>query len=130
MRASTYGRWDGCGTVGAFRFTGEPPDDLVRDNADRTLGGLGAEDIEIRSLTASPIPGVTAVRGDGYVTVASLRAWAQYSTYVASSDAPGDGRLIQQSITISADRRSGLIEDIAQLSNALQRGFLTGLDGG
>lgn len=100
----------------------------MRDSADRILGDLGAEDIKTQTLAASLIPGTTAVRSDGYVTIAGQRVWVQYSIYVASSTMPSQGRLIQQSILSRAERRPELTEDIAQLCNAVQLAFLNGVD--
>lgn len=123
------GRWDGCETVRVFRFTGEPPGHVIRDSADSTLRGLGAQDIQIRPVSASLVAGVTAVRSDGFLTVAGERVWAQYTTYVASSTLPGQGCLVQQSITINAECHTRFAEDIAQLSNALQCALLAGING-
>jgi hypothetical protein len=39
------GWWDGCETITVFGFTGIPPEDVVRDNADRTVRDLGATGI-------------------------------------------------------------------------------------
>lgn len=122
------GSWEGCDTISVFAFTGAPPQGLVRDNANRTLCELGAEDIETPALAASLIPGVTAVRNSGYVTVASRRVWAQYSTYVAGSEAPGQGMLIEHSLFIESSRRARLTDDITWFSNAVQRAFLTGIE--
>lgn len=113
-----------------FGFTGEPPDAVVRDNADRTLRDLDAEDIQTSTPLASLVPGVTAVRAKGYVVAAGRRVWAQYSTYVVGSTTPSKGRLIQQTILTGADCRDRLAEDIACLSNDLQQALLKAIDGG
>lgn len=119
------GRWEGCETIAVFGFTGEPPEQALRESVARTLHDLGAEDIETHSLAATQIPGVTAARSSGYVTVAGQRFWAQYSTYVADSTAPGNGRLILHSLFIESGCRATLADDIAQLGNAVHHAFLT-----
>lgn len=118
------GRWDGCETITVFGFTGEPPEEVMREHADCTLRGLGADDITTSTPAASLIPGVTAVRGSGYLTAAGRRVWTQHSVYVVGSNAPGEGRLIQHSLFVDASCQARLADDIAQLSNALQRAFL------
>jgi hypothetical protein len=122
------GRWDGCETISIFGFTGDPPAEVVRVNADSTLRDLGAEDIQTQTLAVWLVPRVTAVRSHGYVTAVSQHVWAQYSTYVVSAAAPGEGRLIQQSISISAGCRTTLSEDIAQLGTVLQQAFFTSIE--
>jgi hypothetical protein len=123
------GRWDGCETISVFRFTGTSPDGVVRDNADCTLCDLDAEDITISTPVASIIPGVTAVRCNGYFTAAGQRVWAQYSVYVAGSALPSKGRLIQHSLFVESSCRARLTDDIAQLSNAVQRAFIDSTNG-
>jgi hypothetical protein len=122
------GRWDGCETISAFGFTGNPPGKALRDNADCTLRDLDASEITISTPVAALIAGVTAVRCSGFFTAAGQRIWAQYSTFVAGSTVPGKGRLIQHCLFVDVSSRAKLTEDIAQLSNDLQRAFLNGLD--
>ncbi|MDI3315311.1 MAG: hypothetical protein QJR12_13895 [Mycobacterium sp.] len=122
------GRWDGCDTINVFGFTGESPEEAVWDNADCTLRDLDADDITTSAPAASLIPRVTAVRCSGYFSAAGQRVWAQYSTYVAGSNVSGEGRLIQHSLFIDASCRATLIDDIAQLSNGVQRAFLASID--
>jgi hypothetical protein len=123
------GRWDGCETISVFGFTGEPPEGIVRENADCTLRDLDASDITTHVPLASLIRGMTAVRSSGYFTVAGQRLWAQYSTYVAGSAVTGGGRLLQHSLFIDAACRTTLAADIAELTNAVSRGFVSGIDG-
>ncbi|MBO0885172.1 MAG: hypothetical protein J2P17_33565 [Mycobacterium sp.] len=123
------GRWDGCETISVFRFTGISPDGVVRDNADCTLRDLDAEDITTSTPVASMIPGVTAVRCNGYFTAAGQRVWAQYSIYVVGSAVLGEGRLIQHSLFIESSCRARLTDGIAQLSNAVQRAFIDSING-
>jgi hypothetical protein len=122
------GGWDGCETLSAFAFTGEAPPQVVRDHADSTLRSLGAEHIDTKTAPASVVPGGTAVRSEGLVTIAGRQVWAQHSTYVIGSTAPGRGRLVQQSITISAGYRARFAEDIALLSTTVPRGFFSAVD--
>ena len=111
------GRWDGCETISVFGFTGEPPEEAMRDDADCTLRDLDADDITTSIPAASLIPGVTAVRCSGYFTAAGQRVWAQYSTFVAGFTVSGEGRLIQHSLFVDASCRARLTDDITQLSN-------------
>jgi hypothetical protein len=118
-----------CETISLFGFTGEPPEEAMRDNADCTLRDLDGENITTSTPVTSLIPGVTAVRCSGYFTVAGQRVWAQYSTFAAGSTVSGEGRLLQHSLFVNASCQARLADDIAQLSNDLQRGFLRSIDG-
>lgn len=110
----------GCETIGIFRFTGIPPVDVVRDNADCTLRALHSDNISTQDLAAPPAPGVAAVRSSGYFDTAGLRVWAQYSTYIAGFD----GLLILHNMFIESSCREKLHDDVAQLSNAVHHAFL------
>lgn len=118
------GRWDGCETITVFRFTGMPAIDVVHNNADCTLRDLGADNIITRVLMAPMPAGVTAVRSSGYFRVGGRWVWAQYSTYMAGSDAGGQGRLIQHTVFAEAGSVQRLSDDIARLSNAVHHAFL------
>jgi hypothetical protein len=120
------GGWDGCETISVFRFTGTLPADLVRDNIGCTLRDLHAENMVTITLPAPPEPGVTAARSDGYFNAGGRRIWARYSAYVAGTNTPGQGMLVDQSIFIEARlRRRGLWNDIEQLGNAIHIPSLT-----
>jgi hypothetical protein len=117
------GGWDGCDTISVFAFTGVAPVKVVRDNADCTLRDLDAEGVTTSILATPPTPGVCAVRSSGYFSTAGLWVWAQYSTYLAGSDIPGQGRLIQHSIFIESGCQARLSDDIIQVSNAIHYAF-------
>jgi len=121
------GGWDGCETISVFGFTGIPPEDVVRNNADCTLRDLDAVDVTIHVLNTPPLSGVTAVRSSGYFGTAGLWVWAQYSTYVAGSEEPGQGRLIQHAVFIESGCQAQLGGDISQLSDAIHQAFCTEL---
>jgi hypothetical protein len=118
------GGWDGCDTISVFGFTGVAPVDGVRDNADCTLRDLGAEGVITSILATPPTPGVCAVRSSGYFSTAGLWVWAQYSTYLAGSDASGQGRLIQHNMFIESGCQARLGDDIIQVGNAIHYAFL------
>jgi len=119
--------WDACETISVFEFTGESPEEVVRHNADCTLRALGAEDIQTSTPVASLIPGVTAVRCSGHLTLGEQqRIWAQYSTYITGGGTKG--LLVEHGIFVKTDHQATLAEDIAQLSNAVQRAFLTTIE--
>jgi hypothetical protein len=82
------GRWDGCETITVFGFTGIPPEDVVRNNADRTLRDLAAIGITIQSVDTSALPGAVAVCSSGYFVIAGRWVWAQYSTYASAPPSP------------------------------------------
>jgi hypothetical protein len=123
----THDGGDACETISVFGFTGILPVEAVHDNADRTLRDLHAGDITTQSLAAPPLPGVTAVRSSGYFNTAGLRVWGQYSTYVASSTEPGQGRLILHSVYVGSGCRATLTTDITQLTDSVHHAFLTAL---
>jgi hypothetical protein len=130
-RIAVYGQrsdggWDGCETISVFRFTGTLPADVVRDNADCTLRDLHAKNISTIALPTPPEPGATAVRSDGYFNADGRQIWARYSIYVAGTNTPGQGMLVDQGIFIEPRyRRRGLWNDIEQLGNAIHIPFLT-----
>lgn len=122
------GGWDGCETLSIFQFTGIPPDGVVAESNDCTLRGLEAQGITTYPLSALSIPGVCAVRSSGYFTAAGRRLWAQYSTYIAASHSPGEGRLIAECIFVDADARARLRDDITELSDGVYAAFLAAID--
>jgi hypothetical protein len=121
----TGGRWDGCETISVFAFTGTPPVEVVRNNADCTLRDLAAAGITAHFVETPVLPGATAVRSSGYFEVAGLWLWAQYSTYLVGSQEPGQGRLIEQAVFVESGCQSRLSDDITQLTDAVYRAFVT-----
>ncbi|KAA8957658.1 MAG: hypothetical protein F6Q13_16350 [Mycobacterium sp.] len=125
-RHDPFAGWDACETISVFEFTGEPPEEVVRHNADCTLRTLGADDIIVSTPIASLIPGVTAVRCSGHITLGDQqRVWAQFSTYMSGGT---KGLLVEHGIFVKIDHQATLTEDIAQLSNTVQGAFLTSID--
>lgn len=122
------GGWQGCETLAAFGFTGIPTVDAFIDEAACTLRDLGAAGVTTRVLDIPVMAGVCAVRSAGYFTASRLRMWAQFSTYVAGSELPGMGRLIQHSLFVVTQQRTRLRTDIAYLSDAVQKSFCALLD--
>jgi hypothetical protein len=132
-RVAVYGQhpdgsWDGCETIRAFGFTGALPADVVRDNADRTLRDLNAENITAGALAAPPPPAATAVRSSGYCTIAGRPVWAQFSSYVAGPTPAARGLLIEHSLVIDSGCRARFDDDITHLSNAIHHAFLTAIE--
>jgi hypothetical protein len=119
------GGWDGCETISVFGFTGIPPDNVIHSNADCTLRDLAALGITTHVVQTPPLPGAIAVRSSGYFTVAGLLLWSQYSTYVMGSEAPGQGRLIEQAVFIEAGCQARLGGDVAELTQAVYQAFAT-----
>jgi hypothetical protein len=62
---------------------------------------------------------VWAVRSAGYFTATGLRMWGQFSTYVAGSDQPSEGRLVEHSLFVMTQCRTQLRDDITELSDAV-----------
>jgi hypothetical protein len=118
------GGWAGCETINAFAFTGVPPEDVVYNNADCTLRDLAGAGITSHVVDKPPLPGVKAVRSSGYFGVAGLWMWAQYSTYVAGSEKPGQGLLIEHAVFVESRFLASLGADIAQLTQAVYRAFV------
>ena len=123
------GGWEGCDTLGVFCFTGISPEEIVVDRAACTLQDLCASGVTTRALSTPLMPGVCAVRSAGYFTAARLRMWAQFTTYVAGSESPAMGRLIQHSLFVTTQRRTQLRMDIAYLSDSVHAAFCAMLDG-
>jgi hypothetical protein len=118
------GSWDGCETVSLFRFTGVPSEGLVLDTSDRMLRDLGVEAITTSSLNIPPTGHAAAVRSSGCLSAAGQQIWLQYSTYVAGSESPGAGILIEHSILVDSTRQASLHADITELSNAIHDAFV------
>lgn len=89
--------------------------------------GLDATDITIQVLTTPPTPGVVAVRAGGYFSIAGLRVWAQYSTYIAGSEQLGAGRLIAHGVFVESGCQTRLAEDVTRLSDAVHLGFVASI---
>jgi hypothetical protein len=117
------GRWDGCETISVFGFTGISPVEVVRNNAGCTLRGLAAARITVEFVETPLLPGATAVRSSGYFEVAGLWLWARYSTYVAASEEPGQGRLIEHAVFVESECQARLRDDIARLTHAVYQAF-------
>ncbi|MBO0880358.1 MAG: hypothetical protein J2P17_08405 [Mycobacterium sp.] len=121
------GGWDACDTISVFRFTGFPPREVVEDNAECTLRDLGAGESIHTTVAPPPPPGVAAVRSSGYFNLAGRPTYASYQTYVAGSDQPGQGRLIQHCMFIDADCFFQLGTDTGQLTRAVHGAFRTAI---
>ncbi|MEZ0384994.1 hypothetical protein [Mycobacterium sp. pW045] len=115
----------GCETISACAFTGVPPLDAVRDNADCALRDLHAHGINTRDLPL-PVPGSIALRSSGYFDTGGLQVWAQQSTYLAGRES-ARGLLILHSLFIEARCLTKLRGDIVDLSDAVYHAFLTTL---
>jgi hypothetical protein len=121
------GGWDACDTISVFRFTGFPPREVVEDNAECTLRDLGASESIFTTVAPPPPPGVAAVRSDGHFDIAGKPIWASYETYVAGSDQPGQGRLIQHSVFVDYGSYFRLGRDVGQLTRAVHDAFRTAI---
>jgi hypothetical protein len=115
------GTWDGCETISVFGFTGRPPEEVVRENADRTLRDVGATGIKTEHVDTSALLGALAVRSSGNFVIAGRWVWAQYSNYVFGSAEPSKGRLIEHTVFIESTCRNGLSDDVAQLTWAVHQ---------
>ena len=104
-----------------FAFTGIPPEDVVRDNADRTLRDLAATGITTERVDISALRGALAVRSSGYFVLAGRWVWAQYSTYVFGSTEPSQGRLIEHTVFIESGSQARLSGDVAELTQAVHQ---------
>jgi hypothetical protein len=122
------GGWAGCDTLAAFSFTGVVPVDIFIDHATCTLRDLNASGVTTQTLETPAMPGVCAMRSAGYFTAARLRIWAQFRTYVAGSEHPGSGRLVQHSFFVTTQRRTQLRTDVAYFSEVVHNSFCALLD--
>jgi hypothetical protein len=66
---------------------------------------------------------VWAVRTAGYFTATGLRMWGQFSTYVACSPLPANGRLIQHNLFVTTQCRTQLRAEISELSDTVHTAF-------
>jgi hypothetical protein len=115
--------WDACETINVFRFTGVPPHDIIRFNADRTLRACGAHHITIHPVQTPAGATMTAIRSSGYLTLTKQQSiWTQHSTYIAGDDT--QGLLVEHGIFAVPDRQAGLRDDITELSNAVRDTFV------
>jgi hypothetical protein len=114
--------WDACETIDVFTFTGRPPDDIVRLNADCSLRALGADGITIRPLVVPSTAPMGATRTTGYFNLTEhQRIWAQYSVYIAYADT--SALLAEQSVFVRTERLTSLSDDITQLTDDLHNAF-------
>jgi hypothetical protein len=120
------GGWDACDTLSVFGFTGAPPRDVVEENADCTLRDLDAAGI-CTVVAPPPPPGVAAVRSSGYFGIEGRQLWARFETYVAGSDQPGQGRLIQHNILVDGDSLMSLGQEVGELTDSAHQAFLTSI---
>jgi hypothetical protein len=114
------GTFDGCETISVFAFTGDPPEDVVHNNADRTLRDLASTGITTQAIEFSPVPDAVAARSSGFFAVAGLWMWAQYSYYVYGSNEPHQGRLIEQAVFVESGSRTRLNGGVAELTQNLR----------
>lgn len=119
--------WNGCDTVSLFRFTGTPSEGLVLDTSDRMLRDLGAEAITTYPLSIPPAGRVAAVRSSGDLSVAGQHIWLQYSTYLAGSELPGAGVLIEHGVFVHSTIQASLHDDITELTNGIHLAFVNSI---
>lgn len=128
LRVCVYGErpdggWKACETISVFEITGMVPARVVSDNAERMLRDLGAVGIFTDTVPTPRLPHLVGVRTEGHVTIAGRRLWVGLSTYVAGSDAPRQGRLVQHSVFVDADCLFQLGADIGALTEAARTAF-------
>jgi hypothetical protein len=114
------GTFDGCETISVFAFSGHPPEDIVRNNADRTLRDLAATAITTQMAQLSSSPDVIAARSTGYFAAAGLWMWAQYTFYVYGSSESQRGRLIEQAVFVESGSLPRVTGGVAQLTQNLR----------
>jgi hypothetical protein len=119
------GGWDGCETINLFRFIGNPPDGLVQDTSDRMLRSLGADSVTSYPLSIPPVDQITAIRSSGCFRAVGQRIWLQYTTYLAGSEPPDLGILIEHGIFVDSTRQVSLRDDITELTNAIHDAFVS-----
>ncbi len=119
------GTFDGCETISVFGFTGHPTDEVVRNNADRTLRDLAATGITTQAVEADLLPDAVAARGSGYFAAAGLWVWARYTFYVYGSSEPHQGRMIEQAVFVESGSLPRLTDGVAQLTQNLHEALGT-----
>ena len=106
-----------------YGFTGIPHPDVLTENADRALRDLDAVGIFTHAPLTPPRPGLAATRGKGNLTIGGRQVWARFSTYLAGSDEPDRGRLVQHILYIDADRLVELAATVRDLTDAVPAVF-------
>lgn len=114
------GGWQGCDTLAASQFTGAPTAELGHAHATEVLQNLRASGITWKPISVAPAQRLWGVRSSGYVTVAGLRIWTQFITYVEGSHDIGRGRLFEHGQFIVSQQRTRLLSDTTTLSEAVR----------
>ena len=124
--------WVACQALSAFRFTGAPTPELLRDNAEHSLRQWRAKGINTARLVMPDWPGVVGVRSDGSVMTTEGRLWVRYSTYLRGSTEPGQGLVVQEVLIADGEafRPPGPVfdrlgKDFGVLTGATEAAFLT-----
>lgn len=119
--------WDACETITVWGFTGSPTTLDVRYYCESTMGGLDAEDIVVIEVETPAVPGVCAVSGGGYFDVGERTVRGQHNFFVMGSQAPGQGRLVQQCLYVDPERASAIEADLALLGDSTHKAFVSSL---
>jgi hypothetical protein len=121
------GEWEAADTISVFGYTGWPVFYDVFHNADRTLRDLNATSVGVQVLPVPPIQWTAAVRSSGIAPIGDRSVWVQQSNYVAGSEQPHAGRLIVHSVFVNDASRARLADDIANMSDAVYKGFVAAI---
>ena len=70
-----------------------------------------------------PRPGLAAARGKGRLTIGGRQVWARFSTYLAGSDEPNGGRLVQHILYIDAHRLVEVAGTVRELTDTVAAEF-------
>lgn len=134
--AQADGSWDASETLALFRFTGCPPADVVYENSACTLRDLrvplgdaatSLDPPNTEVLPTSGKAGLIAVRSSGSFVFCRRWMWAQFNTYIACSEVPGQSRMLQQCLYSS--KEDELAGDLTYLAETVHDAFVAAVKG-
>jgi hypothetical protein len=110
--------------LSAFRFTGDPPTDLLYDNNDRALRALFAGGIRTDAIVLPKQHGLAGVRSSGLVEIGNDRLRVRYSTYLRGSNEPLQGLLVEEISATTAEAYIRLGKELGALSSTTEKAFM------
>jgi hypothetical protein len=125
-RLGSGDNWDGCEVLNLYRVAGTVPEELVFDNAERTLRDSGADSVHTHHIDTPPRYGVIATRSSGLLHIGVRTVHSQYTYYVINTAA--GGALIEQALMVGGDAQHTLSGEVEKLTDDLYRALLASID--
>jgi hypothetical protein len=115
--------WAACQTLSAFRFTGEPPPELLYNNADLGLREWRAEGIHSDPVQFPAGLPAAGARSSGHVSVAGRALRVRCSTYQNGSTVSDQGLVVEEITVVDVEEIRRLGQAIGQLAQAAKSAF-------